>query len=230
MSLPARFEETGEKGERRGSDRRELQLTITARVPESPELAVTIHDLSESGILLETLAPLASGQRFQILLPLAGAVETVVIWNSGHFYGCQFSETVPRAAVSAALLQSAPKDADAGATNRPGDPLSQLRDVNARIEQVGQQLDHTIEELSWGRSGAKMRDLEAELTAALPRSPIPGPPEAETSFDGEPERYFEPLNPNYSDADRSVVIIALILAGLAVVIFIVALLAYPITN
>jgi hypothetical protein len=228
MSLPGRFEETGKKGERRTSNRRALRLSITARLPESPESAVTIHDLSESGILLETLTPLAPGQSFQILLPLAGAVGTVVVWNSGHFYGCQFNESVSLAAVSAALLQSAPKNADVDAANRTGDMLSQLRDVNARLQQVGQQLDHTIEELSKGRSGAKMRDLEADLTAALPRSPIPGPPEAGVPFDGESERYFEPPQLNYSDTSQSVVIISLILAGLAVLIFIAALLAIPI--
>ncbi len=229
MSLLARFEATSETADRRASERRELRLSITTSLPKSPELAVTIHDLSESGLLLETRVPLAAGQAFEIFLPLAGAVETTVVWCSHNFYGCQFSQRVPRAAVSAALLQSAPKDEPAEDGEPSRDVLSQLRDLNSKIEQVGRGLDRTIEELSAGRSVIRPRDPDEVLAAALPRSQILPPPEAEVKPGAEFERFYEPLPPIESDPARPVVIISLVLGGLAVLILIVALLGLPLT-
>lgn len=229
MSLLAQFEETGVAADRRSSDRRELRLKITASLPESPELAVTIYDLSETGLLLETRVPLETGQTFQIFLPLAGAVDTTVMWRSHQFYGCQFGQRVSRAAVSAALLQSAPKGEPAD-TPQPQDVLSQLRDVNARIERVGQDLDRTIEQLSSGRTGVQQPDPEAVLAAALPRSPILLPPEADRAPEGESERYVEQVTPDVRASSLPVVIISLILAGLAALILIAALLALPLSS
>ena len=227
MSLLARFEQVVEEGERRASDRHALRLAITARVPEAPELAATIHDLSEAGILLETLAPLDLGQGFELNLPLVGPVETVVVWNSGHFYGCRFDEAVPRSAVSAALLQSVPKNGEPATASPPQDLVSQLRDLNSQIEHVGQQLDRTIDDLSAGRPRGRPGDPEADVAAALPRSPIALPPDIETPIK-EPARYSDPLPFKEIDPSRWVVIVSLVLAGLAVIMFIAALLQLPI--
>ena len=229
MSLLAQFEATGVADERRSSERRPLRLTITASLPESPDLAVTIHDLSETGLLLETLVPLEAGQLFEIFLPLAGAVETKVVWSSHHFHGCHFGKRVPRAAVSAALLQSAPKDEAPEARRPPEDVLSQLRDLNARIEQVGQDLDRTIEQLSLNRPGIPSRRPDEVLSAVLPQSPILPPPDAEIP-QVEPRRYAEQDSFEVSAASQPVVIISLILAGLAVLILIAALLALPLSS
>lgn len=119
MSLLAQFEAPTEAGDRRRADRRPLMLGISATVPNDPQLAANIHDLSETGFLLETQAQLAADQLFQVFLPLAGAVEARVVWTSAHFYGCQFREPVARGAVSAALLKSVPSEP---AANVEADP------------------------------------------------------------------------------------------------------------
>jgi len=224
MSLLARFEQVAEQGERRSSDRRELRLAITARLPQEPELAVTIHDLSEAGILLETRSPLGLGQTFDLILPFVGPVETVVVWNSGLFFGCRFEGAVPRAAVRAALLQRVPKNAESAAAGQSHNLLSQLHDLNAQIEQVGHQLDRTIEDLSAERHQGRMRDPEGEFAAAMPRTPIPLPPDSERV---EPGLFSDPQPLNESDPSRWVVMVSLFLAGLAVVMFIAALLELP---
>ena len=97
MPMLAHFADGSEAVERRRSARRSLQLDI-AGAPESASAQVTIHDLSLSGALLETSIALGIGERFSVELPHAGGVEAVVVWNSGEFYGCQFTAPIPPAA------------------------------------------------------------------------------------------------------------------------------------
>ena len=229
MALLAQFEQSDDAAERRGSARRGLKLAITASVANSPELGVTIHDLSETGLLLETPLSLAAGQTFQAFLPLAGAVETTVVWSSHQFHGCQFAERVPRAAVSAALLKNAPEVDSAKPPERSGDLVSQLRDVNARIEQIGADLDRAIGDLAAGPPpAARARDPDEVIAAALPRSAqLPPPPE--TIRTPDVERFYEPVEAPVEDAARPVVIISVVLAGIAVLIFVAALLDFALS-
>lgn len=228
MSLLAQFEGLTESGERRRADRRPLTLAITATVPQSPDLAATIHDLSETGFLLETQAQLTPDQPFELFLPLAGAVEATVVWRTEHFYGCQFRERVPRAAVSAALLKSVPRE---GEEQRPAQNLvDQLRDMNARVERLGQDLDRAIDDLSALRPGQRTADPDAVIAAALPRSAIPLPPESVVRTELEPERPYEPAPVSESDPAQWVIIVSLMLAGLAALILIAALLGLPLAS
>ena len=223
MSLLAQFEARADAADRRSADRRPLRLAITATLPQNPELAANIHDLSETGFLLETQASLAPDQIFQVFLPLAGAIEARVVWTSAHFYGCQFREPVARAAVSAALLKSTPIGAEAAA-ERKGDLVSQLRDMNARIERIRNDLDRAIEDFSIARTRTGAADPDADLAAALPRSPIPPPPAPVTPTSAEPRRYYEPMPSGESEAAQWVMIGSLTLAAIAALILIAALL------
>jgi hypothetical protein len=225
MSLLARFEETGERPDRRARNRRTLRLTATANLGEAPESAVTIHDLSESGMLLETSAPLGPGEQFQIFLPLAGPVDTVVVWNSGNFFGCQFGDAVPSAAVSAALLKGVPRNADAAASSG-NDPLTELRELNIQVEQIARQLDGAIEELESERKASRPRDPAAELSSLL-WSASSAPPEADRPFEAASNSYSEVELLADGDAGRLVVIFMLVLAGIAVLIFAAAMLGAP---
>jgi hypothetical protein len=67
---------------------------------------VVIHDLSATGILIETSADLATFEQLQLDLPEVGPRVATVIWSSGHYFGCEFQQPIPQAAISAALLQS----------------------------------------------------------------------------------------------------------------------------
>jgi PilZ domain-containing protein len=102
MQAVARLERV-ESRNRRSSPRR--QLSLGAMLPETGDDAV-IHDLSTTGILIETGADLATFEQLQLDLPEAGPVVATVIWNSGHYFGCEFHQPIPQAAISAALLRS----------------------------------------------------------------------------------------------------------------------------
>lgn len=222
MSLSAQFEAV-EGADRRSSNRRALRLTITASLPQSPNQSVAIHDLSETGLLLETHAELTNGQTFQVLLPVAGVVEATVMWSSRTFFGCQFAAPVVRAAVSAALLQSSPKDDLSEPVPPQGGMLSQLRDLTARIERVRHDIDRAIERLSQPTPGSTQGEAEGLLTAALPRTAILPPPKDVRTPERLPHLYAEPEAFENTSATRPAVLIALVLAGLAALTLIAAL-------
>ena len=203
MSLLAEFDVQSQRGERRSGTRRALRLSVGANLPGSPDRVVRVHDLSETGALIETSEPLAHGEQFEVIMPLAGAIDAVVVWQSGNFYGCEFNRAVPSAAISAALLRSEPKAPKAPVANASSDLLSQLRNINASIEEVGHQLDDTIGRLKGERPSTEGRTWPA----------------------GEDFSPSEPIPEN--DGADWVVIVTLVLAGLAGLILVAALLGSP---
>jgi hypothetical protein len=105
MIIAAAFDSPAQRGNRRGADRRQLRLEVTGRADTGPAEAL-IHDLSATGILIETTAVLSVGDGMELELPEAGACHAQVVWSSGHFFGCQFALPLARAAVSAAALKA----------------------------------------------------------------------------------------------------------------------------
>jgi hypothetical protein len=104
MAISARLQHVPAT-DRRSAQRRKLSLGSSLQATGD---AVTILDFSATGMLIETAAELVPFDSFQIDLPEVGFRQAVIIWNSGRYYGCELNEPVPQAAISAALLRSAP--------------------------------------------------------------------------------------------------------------------------
>jgi len=102
MQTLARLERI-ESRNRRSAPRRELSLGMV--LPETGD-EVVIHDLSATGMLIETGADLATFEQLQLDLPEVGQTVATVMWSSGCYFGCEFHKPIPKAAISAALLQS----------------------------------------------------------------------------------------------------------------------------
>lgn len=119
MTIRAQLQRAPDE-DRRISARRKLSLGSS--LPASGD-EVTIHDVSSTGMLIETAADIVPFDGLQIDLPEVGITQAIVIWNSGRFYGCEFNERVSQAAVSAALLRSTPAD-PAGVSAAPAVPMS----------------------------------------------------------------------------------------------------------
>jgi hypothetical protein len=115
MTIPARLQIAPPATDRRASPRRKLCLGSSLRGSGDE---VTIHDLSSSGMLIETAAALAPFDGLEIELPEIGTRAAVIVWNSGRYFGCEFREPLPQAAISAALLRS-----PAGISADPSPPL-----------------------------------------------------------------------------------------------------------
>ena len=103
MSLQrkATIETTVDKRRRR---RHQLLLEVEARGTESVPGTVIVHDISDTGILIETDARLKVGEMIEVNLPQAGLMVAEIVWIGGEIYGCRFTREISPAAVSAARL------------------------------------------------------------------------------------------------------------------------------
>ena len=94
---------TDTSGNRRFATRRPLQLAISLGAWEADAV---IHDLSVTGLLLETAEQIAVDDILLIDIPNFEQVPATVVWNSGRLFGCKFHLPIPTAAVSGALLRN----------------------------------------------------------------------------------------------------------------------------
>jgi hypothetical protein len=149
MTMLAHFEERAQNaGDRRGSARRALRLDVESTVESRGMAHVTIHDLSLTGVLIETSTPLAAGEIFEVDVPGTGNVEATVVWNSGEFYGCQFQESISTAALSAALLRSPPRDEAPVSSRLAADLVAELRSINEQVEKIAREVERTVGRLA----------------------------------------------------------------------------------
>lgn len=80
--------------EDRGHERLRVHLGAV-RVDLSAEAsALTVHDVSASGILLETDQKLVAGSRIIVEFPLSLRRQARVVWASNNFYGAQFTQAL----------------------------------------------------------------------------------------------------------------------------------------
>jgi hypothetical protein len=106
MAILAELHPQRRTSERRVALRRTLQLTVRGETPTGDSAQVLIHDISVTGLLLETSADLLIGETIEVDVPEGGPTTAIVMWNSGRFFGCQFHGRISPAAVSAAVLRS----------------------------------------------------------------------------------------------------------------------------
>jgi transcriptional regulator with XRE-family HTH domain len=108
MAISAHF---GEAGPNRRGTRRKLQLDVPGGRPHGEQMSVRIHNISQSGMLIECMAPLEVSDMIDVELPHAGVVSANIIWTSDHLFGCEFTSVISPAAVSAAELRGFAPDA-----------------------------------------------------------------------------------------------------------------------
>ena len=104
MVIHAHLEESVGKSR---EPRRTLQLETQGVTPSGDPAHVLIHNVSATGLLLETHTVLEARQQLVIDLPQAGATLATVMWQSGHLFGCQFDAPISAAVLSAAQLRGA---------------------------------------------------------------------------------------------------------------------------
>jgi hypothetical protein len=93
--------------EERGAARHSLSLVAQAASSRGGT-SVIVHNLSATGLLIESREPLDIDEVFEVELPGAEIRHASVVWCSEDFYGCEFAEAISTAAVSAARLRSPP--------------------------------------------------------------------------------------------------------------------------
>jgi hypothetical protein len=106
MAILAELQSQQRTAEMRRAPRRTLRLAVCGATPDGPSSQVLVHDISVTGLLLETSADLHIGETIRVDLPEAGPARAVVKWKMGCVLGCQFRRQISAASVSAALLRS----------------------------------------------------------------------------------------------------------------------------
>lgn len=91
---------------KRGHVRHLLSLPVEGAM--ASDVDALVHNLSKSGMLIETLDDLTVGEIIQVELPEASARSVKVVWKRGQLFGCQFEQPIAKASVSASLLRSPP--------------------------------------------------------------------------------------------------------------------------
>jgi len=131
MQALARLERIEGRGHRASS---RLKLSLGAVLPATGD-EVVIHDLSSTGILIQTNAELGASQRLELELPELGATVARIVWSSGDYFGCQFEKPIPKAALSAAVLRNpfepAAAPAPAEAIYDEGESAAEVEDDRA---------------------------------------------------------------------------------------------------
>ncbi|WP_428678716.1 helix-turn-helix domain-containing protein [Sphingopyxis sp.] len=107
MAISGYFLPAAPGADARGSARRKLSLPAEGTQNGGGGIKVLIHNISESGLLLESDVDLSAGDRIEIDLPHAGDSSATVVWVSDRLIGCRFDAPVSQAALSAAQLRSA---------------------------------------------------------------------------------------------------------------------------
>jgi hypothetical protein len=89
----------------RAAVRRSLRLDVSAHAADHVTRALVLN-ISETGILIETVLDLQVGEILRLDIPEASASRVRVIWKDKLLVGCEFVEPVSTGAVSAARLMS----------------------------------------------------------------------------------------------------------------------------
>lgn len=182
MEIAAHFENPGPDADVRRDFRRTLLLAATGAT-SAGNAAVTIHNISVTGLLLQTEASLVQGESIDVELPHAGKTRARVVWSSGRFHGCAFVAPISHAALSAAQLQGAPH-ADRAEPVQPvaiegenaaATPVLAEETLGERIVALRKQQGLTLTELArrlavskptvWAWEQGKARPIDSRLPA-----------------------------------------------------------------
>lgn len=86
--------------------RKKLRLEAQGASSTGGSGTVVVHNISSTGLLVESAIPLATGEAIEIDLPLVGPTQANVVWEGGGFFGCEFAAPISAAAISAAQLRA----------------------------------------------------------------------------------------------------------------------------
>lgn len=177
MSVIARFE-NGPREQGRRATRRVLRLQVAGISASGETEVVTIHNISEDGLFIETIAPLNPDESFEVDLPHSGPAVAKVVWTRDRFSGCRFERPISIATLSAASLRSAVTPAvlteDRSPSGQLGSRLRQWRKAKgltqeALAEQVGVSKPAIS---SWEKGRAQPRPARAAAVAKALGVPV----------------------------------------------------------
>jgi DNA-binding XRE family transcriptional regulator len=183
MVIAAHFDRSPHDGGKVRDPRRMLRLEARGLTASGDAARVLVHNISASGLLLESEVGLEPNERIDVDLPQAGTIPARVIWASGSYYGCQFEAAISTAVLSATQLRSetpgsaalagAAGDLRAPAGGSFGAKLQRLRKDRgltqaALAEQLG-----VSKPTVWAWEQGKARPVESRMDALAQALDVP---------------------------------------------------------
>jgi hypothetical protein len=104
MPLPPRKAKIETLIDNRKRQRHKLFLEVEGGEHDTASDAVLVHDILDTGLLIETTSELGVGEIIEVNLPNVGVMEAEIMWAGGQIYGCKFKRERTQAAISAELL------------------------------------------------------------------------------------------------------------------------------
>ena len=104
-AFSASFAKTSEQ---RVSNRRVLRLEAQVAMPAGHG-GIEVHNLSRTGMLVETATQVPVGTLIEVKLPCGTAHRAEVVWADEGLFGCRFEQPLSKSTLSAALLRAAPQ-------------------------------------------------------------------------------------------------------------------------
>lgn len=139
--------------EARGAERRDLRLETLGVLQGGEGANLTAHNISATGLLIETTQELSVGERLTIHLPEAGEVGAEVVWASGRLFGCRFAKPISAGALAASQLR--------------GDTLGQFGLSGAPAKLGGAAFGKRMEQLRKSK-GMTLSDVAERLGVSKP--------------------------------------------------------------
>ena len=139
------------------ASRRQLRLPLHGSKATGAEIEALVHNISATGMLVESGAALEIGEVIEVNLPHSGKTATKVIWTSGRLAGCQFEMPISPATLSAAQLRSV-----VGADAHPAEdlPAPATESFGVRLQRL-----RTAKELTQGQLAARLGVSEPSISA-----------------------------------------------------------------
>lgn len=188
MVITAYLDDQEQQGGKRRNARRNLRLQTQGVSTASGAAEVLVHNISASGLLLESQVALAPGEEIAIDLPHAGTTAARVVWASDRLYGCEFDVALSAGALSAVELRSTVSRDIASPDKQPASPpaedfghrLKQLRKAKGLTQaQMASQLGVSMPAIcAWETGKARPRDSRMKALAnalGIPMSELFGP-------------------------------------------------------
>lgn len=176
MAVPALLEDAVAVAGRDRAPRRRITLETSGILPSGRVTEVTVHNISEGGMLIECDAAFDADETLSIDLTDSDTTAARVVWTSGRLYGLEFDRPLSRGMLSAAELRGATdRSLDTGSTGAAeGQPfgmrLQRLRKARGlSLAQLGAMLDVSKPTVwAWEQGRAKpARDRLEALAGAL---------------------------------------------------------------
>jgi len=136
-ALQASFADTNEQ---RDADRRVLRLEARVATPKG-EGGVRVHNLSRTGMLVESDVDVVIGTQLEVELPGGKRHRAEVVWSDEGLIGCRFERSLSQATLSAALLRSAPQPVAASV-----DAPNAVEEMRVALREVWEKQERAVEE------------------------------------------------------------------------------------